>query len=353
MPETMKAAFYLGPGQMEVREAPKPEAGPGDLLLRVDACSLCGTDVRILKHGHAKIQPPHITGHEICGTIAQVGKGVTGYTEGQRAIIVTEVGCGRCEFCLRGKQNLCKRVSQDLNCIGYRFPGGFAEYIHMPEEAVSQGCVIPVPDGLSTDEAALAEPLSCVINGQEYLNIGIGDTVAVIGAGTIGCMQLALARAQGASKVFLLGRSKERLKLAEPFRPDALLSSLDGDPVEQVMDLTNGRGVDVAIVACSDGQAQEQAIDMCAIQGRISLFGGLPKDKPTINFNSNTVHYKELSVFGAFASNAYQYVQALDLLATGRVPGQQFITHHFPLDEVVEGIQTSMRGEALKVVIHP
>lgn len=259
----------------------------------------------------------------------------------------------KCDFCRQGKQNLCPAVSQELNCIGYKFAGGFAEYINMPAEAVLQGCVIPIPDSLSDEEAALAEPLSCVINGQSYLNIGIGDTVAIIGAGTIGCMQLALAKAQGASKVFLIGRSKDRLKLAERFKPDALISTLDGDPVEQVMDLTGGKGASVAIVACSEGVAQEQAIAMSAIQGRISLFGGLPKDKPTINFNSNTVHYKEQSVFGAFASNSFQYVQALELLASGQVPGKEFVTHHFPLDEVVEGIQTSMRGEALKVVIHP
>src|SRR5262249_17285348 len=158
-------------------------------------------------------------------------------------IIVTEVGCGRCDFCRRGKQNLCKAVSQDLNCIGYRYPGGFAEYLRMPDEAVRQGCVIPVPDGLSTEEAALAEPLSCVINGQEYRKIGIGDAGAVIGAGTIGWMQAALAKAQGASRVFILGRSKERLKLAERFGADAMLSSLDGDLVDQVMDLTGGQGV--------------------------------------------------------------------------------------------------------------
>jgi L-iditol 2-dehydrogenase len=353
MPEMMKAALYLGPGEMEVREVPKPETGSGDVLLRVEACSLCGTDVRILKHGHAKIQPPHITGHEICGTLTEVGGRVAGLSEGQRAVIVTEVGCMNCDFCRQGKQNLCSAVSQDLNCIGYRYPGGFAEYIRMPEEAVRQGCVIPIPESLSNEEAALAEPLSCVINGQSYLNIGIGDTVAIMGAGTIGCMQLALARAQGASKVFLIGRSKDRLKLAERFKPDALLSTLDGDPVEQVMDLTNGKGASVAIVACSEGVAQEQALAMTAIQGRISLFGGLPKDKPTINFNSNTVHYKEQSVFGAFASNSYQYVQALDLLASGQVNGKAMITHHYSLDDVVEGIQTSMRGEALKVVIHP
>lgn len=353
MPETMKAALYLGPGQMEVREVPKPQAGPGDVLLRVNACSLCGTDRKILKFGHAKIQPPHITGHEICGTIEQVGRSVVGFKEGQRAVIVTEVGCGHCDFCLRGKTNLCFAVSQELNCIGYRYPGGFAEYINMPEEAVRQGCVIPVPDGLSDEEAALAEPLSCVINGQEYLNIGIGDTVAVIGAGAIGCMQIALAKAQGASKVYLINRSRGRLKFAERFGTDAAFSMEDGDPIEWIMDMTNGKGVDVSIIACSDGKAVEQAIDMTAIQGRISLFAGLPKDNPTIHFNCNTVHYKEQSVYGAFASNPYQYVQALDLLATGKVNGKDLITHHYPLEQLWEGIDTSAGSDALKVVIHP
>jgi L-iditol 2-dehydrogenase len=353
MSETMKAAFYLGPGQFEIRETPKPQAGSGEVVLKVDACTVCGTDIRIYKSGHAKITPPQITGHEICGVIEQVGKNVQGLSEGQRAIIVTEVGCGQCDFCRRGKQNLCYAVSQELNAVGYKFPGGFAEYMPMVEEAVTQGCVLPIPDSLSTEEACLVEPLSCVINGQEYLNIGIGDTVAVFGAGPIGSMHIALARAKGASRVFLIEPMAERQRIAERFSPDAIINPMEGDPIQQVLDLTDGQGVSVAITACSVGSAQEQAVAMAAIQGRISFFGGLPKDKPTISLNSNTVHYKELSIHGAFASAGYQYAQALNLLVTGQIDGKKFITHHFPLDQVVEGIETSMRGEALKVAIVP
>jgi L-iditol 2-dehydrogenase len=353
MPETMKAAFYLGPGNFEVRETPKPEATDGEVLLKVDACSVCGTDIRIFKSGHPKVTPPHITGHEICGVIQQVGKGVQGLKEGQRVTVVTEVGCGQCDFCRRGKQNLCYAVSQELNAVGYKFQGGFAEYMPMVEAAVTQGCVLPVPDHLSNEEVCLIEPLSCVINGQEYLNITIGDTVAVFGAGPIGSMHIALARAKGASKIFLIEPMAERQKMAERFGPDAIIDPNDGDPVQQILDLTNGNGVSVAITACSVGVAQEQAVAMAAIQGRVCFFGGLPKDKPTINLNSNTVHYKELSLFGAFASAGYQYSQALNLLATGQIDGKKFITHKFPLEQVVEGIQTSMRGEALKVAIEP
>ncbi len=353
MPEKMKAAFYMGPGEMVVGEADKPVAAPGEVVLKVNACTICGTDLRIYKHGHAKITPPHITGHEISGAIEQVGSGVVGLKEGQRVIIVTEVGCGHCEFCQRGKQNLCARVSQDLYAIGYRYPGGFAEYMPMAAEAVAQGCVLPIPDSLSTEEACLVEPLSCVINGQEYLNITIGDTVAVFGAGPIGSFHMALARAQGASRIFLIEPSKERQEIAKRFNPDHIIDPADGDPVEQVLALTDGKGVSVGITACSVGVAQEQAVAMAAIQGRISFFGGLPKDRPTINMNSNTVHYKELSIHGSFASSAYQYSQAMNLLNTGQVDGKKFITHHFPLEKVVEGLETSMSGAALKVAVLP
>lgn len=338
---------------MEVRDVPEPDCGEGDLLLKVDACSLCGTDVRIWKHGHHAIHPPHITGHEICGTVAEVGRRVQGYAPGERVIVVTEVGCGRCDWCRRGRQNLCPAVSQDLNAIGYRFPGGFAEYMALPEDAVRQGNAIKVPGDLTSEVAALAEPLSCVINGQSYLHVGPGDTVAVIGAGAVGCMHVCLARAQGATKTILVGRSRERMALADGLEPDVLLSNLEEDPVARVKAETGGKGADVVIVACSSGEAQEQAIQMAAIQGRVSLFGGLPKDKPEIAFNSNTVHYKEIGVFGAFASYGYQYTQALELLRSGKVPGERFITHHFPLEQVTEGIATTMRGEALKVVIQP
>ena len=198
----------------------------------------------------------------------------------------------------------------------------------------------------------MVEPLSCVINGQDYLHVEKGDVVVVIGAGPIGCMHAELARARGASKVILFDVSDLRLKLAERFEGITPINSAKEDPVRKVMDITNGVGADVIVVACGVNAAQEQAIQMAAKRGRISLFAGLPKDNPYLKFDANAVHYKELSVFGAFASYRKQYEEALNLIASGKLDAKKFITNTFPLEDVVKAIETAKKGEGLKVVIN-
>ncbi len=346
----MRAAVYLGPKNMQVQRVPMPKCGPGEILIKVGACAICGTDMRIYTHGQKNVVPPAITGHEIGGTIAAVGAGVDGYKVGQKAVIVTPVGCGHCKFCIRGIHNLCV----DFKAIGYDYPGGFAEYVCLNEKAVRQGNVIVMADHVPFDEASLVEPLSCVINGQEYLNIGIGDTVTVIGAGPIGLMHLELARASGATRLILIEWSKPRLEVArEKFQADAYICSADEDPIKRVIETTDGVGTDVVVVACGVNLCQEQAIAMTAKMGRVSYFAGLPKDKPTITFDANTMHYKEISVFGAFASHASQYVQALALVAARKVDARKFITKHFSLENMVEGIVGYKAGTDHKMVVVP
>ena len=261
MADSMRAAVYLGPKNIQVQTVPKPQCGPGEIRIKVGACAICGTDMRIYTHGQKNVVPPAITGHEIAGVIDAVGAGVEGYKVGQKATIVTPVGCGHCKFCIRGIHNLCV----DFKAIGYDYPGGFAEYVTIGEKAVRQGNVIVMPAHVPDDEASLVEPLSCVLNGQEYLHIGVGDTVTVIGAGPIGLMHLELARAKGATKLILIEWAKARLDVAkEKFPADTYICSADEDPVKRVIEATDGVGTDVAIVACGVNQCQEQAIAMTA-----------------------------------------------------------------------------------------
>jgi L-iditol 2-dehydrogenase len=349
----MKAAVYLGPGRIDVQEVPTPQCHEGEVLLKIDACAVCGTDLRIYQHGHHAVTPPHITGHEVSATVAEVGKGVMACQVGDRVTVVTEIGCGQCDWCRRGRQNMCPDVSQNLSAIGYRYPGAFAEYMVMPAEGVRQGNILKVSSELPAEQVCLVEPLSCVINGQSYLKIVPGETVLVIGSGPIGCMHVAMAKVQGAAKVILADISQSRLRLAEGVSPEVTVNSAEEDLVQRVMDETKGKGADVVIVACSVPAAQEQALKLVGIQGRISFFGGLPKNKAVIGFDSNVVHYKEVSVFGAFASYSYQYLQALALLESGKVQASRFITHRFPLSDIVQGFETAIRGDALKVVIQP
>jgi L-iditol 2-dehydrogenase len=343
----MKAAVFLGPGNIEVREVPEPEAGPGEVVIRVGACAICGTDVRIFQFGHHHVKPPQITGHEIAGEIVAVGEGVEGYRVGDKVAVVTVISCGRCRYCRRGLQNLCP----EQKYIGYHYPGGFAEFMKMPREGVLRGNLLVLPEDMDLLEASLIEPLSCVINGQSYLHIGLGETVLVIGAGPIGCMHVAMAKNHGAGRIILADISDERLELAQRIGADVYINPQKENLKERVFELTGGLGADVVIVAASSGSAQEEALELVAPQGRISLFGGLPKEKPTITFNSNIVHYKEIGVFGVFASHASQYEEAARLIYARRVPARDLITHVLPLEDIVRGIELVKSGKALKAVI--
>jgi L-iditol 2-dehydrogenase len=345
--EMMKAAVFMGPERMEVKEVPKPKCREGEVLLQVKACAICGTDGRIYFHGQKNVVPPAIIGHEIAGDIVEVGAGVKGHKMGDRVTVVTSIGCGHCRYCQRGLVHMCPEASH----IGYEHPGGFAEYVAIPAEAVRQNAVIEFPDGMPYDVAAMVEPLSCCINGQEYLHIGRGDIVVVVGAGPIGCMHLMLAKAAGAGKTIIIDVDEKRLKMAERFAPDVIVDGRAGSSVEKVMAETGGLGTEVVIVACGSHQAQEDAVRMAAKMGRVSYFAGLPKDKPTIVFDSNLVHYREISVFGAFASHRAQFVKALELIESGRIDAAKVITHRFPLERIVEGIITTKKGEGLKSVV--
>jgi L-iditol 2-dehydrogenase len=343
----MKAAVYLGPEKIEIREVEKPVCGKGEVLLKVSACAVCGTDVRIYYHGQKNVVPPRITGHEIAATIAEVGSGVKGYKEGERVTAVTSVGCGKCRFCQKGVFNLC----DEPKYLGYYYDGGFAEYMKVPAEAVNGNNILKVPDKIDFPEIAVIEPLSCVINGQDYLNIQDQDTVVVFGAGPIGCMHAELAKVRGAKQVVLADISDTRLELIKNFKGIKIFNSSKKDAVKEIMELTGDAGADVIITACSAGIVQEQALQMAAKRARISFFAGLPKDNPYIKFDSNIVHYKEVSVFGAFASYRKQYEEALALIETGKIEAKKFITHQFSLDDIVKGFETTRKGEGLKTVI--
>ncbi|HHV62600.1 MAG TPA: alcohol dehydrogenase catalytic domain-containing protein [Firmicutes bacterium] len=345
----MKAAVFVEPRRMEVREVETPRCGPGEVRIKVMSCAICGTDIRIYNYGHHNVKPPQIIGHEIAGVIDEVGPNVKGLREGDRVIVVTSIPCGRCAFCQKGSPNLCT----DFKAIGYHYPGGFAQYMIMPEDGVRAGNIMKIPDNLPFNEASLVEPLSCVINGQSYLNIGLADSVLIIGAGPIGCMHAELARAKGATKVMMSDVSAERLNIARGFGIDRLINPAQESLEQVVAEETDGAGVNVVIVACSSGKAQEDALKVVATQGRISFFGGLPKDNPYINFNSNIIHYKEVSVHGAFASYPSQYKQALSIIAAKRVDASKFITATFPLDRIVEALETAQKAEGLKMVINP
>lgn len=343
----MKAALLREVGSMEITDVPVPECPPDGLLMRVHSCAVCGTDVKVYRHGHRLIVPPRITGHELAGEIVEVGKDVTGFEVGHRVAVAPAVPCGKCRYCRRGIQSMC----DDLTAIGYMYDGGFAEFMAVPPLAVANGCVNSVPENVSYEEASLAEPLACCINAHELAWVGLGQTVVVIGAGPIGCLNVQLARARGATRTILVDISDRRLKLSRWVNADLCLNSSEEDATARIMDETEGVGADIVIVACSSGKAQEQALDMVAKRGVVNFFGGLPKDDPYINFNSNLAHYREFYVVGNHGSTPRQNALALDLIAAGKIDARSLITHRLNISRTIEGIEITERGEGLKVLI--
>ncbi|GAA2632430.1 zinc-dependent dehydrogenase [Dactylosporangium fulvum] len=346
----MKVVRFHAPGDVRIEDAPEPAPGPGDVKIRVRACSTCGTDVKIFRFGHHHIVPPRVMGHEIAGEVVEVGGDVTGWQPGDRVQVIAAIPCGRCAECRRGRMTVCpNQVS-----MGYHFDGGFAEYMIVPHNVLDVDGLNRIPDGLSFAEASVAEPLACVLNGQNLAGVGAGDDVVVMGSGPIGCLHVRLARARGAARVFLVDLNRERLDLAAGLvRPDAAICGAETDVVDAVLKLTEGRGADVVITAAASGQAQEQAVQMAARQGRISFFGGLPKDKPIISLDANLVHYRELTVVGANGSSPEHNKEALRLIANGSVPVSDLITHRLPLDRALDAFDIVARGEAIKVTVEP
>ena len=352
----MKAATYYAPGDIRLDEIAEPDVARGEVKIRVRACSTCGTDVKISRSGHPNMTPPQVMGHEIAGEIVDVGEGAksssdgTGWTAGDRVQVIAAIPDGTCADCLAGHQAIC---ANQLS-MGYQFPGGFAEFMIVPREVLAVDGLTRIPDGLSYAEASLAEPLACVLNGQELARVGEGDTVVVIGSGPIGCLHVRLARARGAARIILIDLNADRLAAAAALvAPDHIVATDTQDPVAAVLDLTDGRGADVVITAAASGAAQEEGLRMLARRGRLSLFGGLPKDASEITVDANLVHYRELTLVGVNGSTPAHNRQALDLIASGAVPVADLITHRLPLDRVLDAIEIVARGEAIKVTIEP
>ena len=346
----MKAGILYAIEDLRIQDVSIPDISEKEILIKVEVCAICGTDIRVYHYGHKHIRFPRTTGHEVSGEIVEVGKKIRDYKMGQRVAVAPAVPCGECYYCRRGIQSMCL----NLKGIGYHFDGGFAQFMVVPEVAIRNGCVNLILDDLSFEEAALAEPLACAINGQELSKIGLGDTVAVIGAGPLGCMHMQLARVKGAGKVMLVELSSSRADFARDLAmPDVIINPSKEDAVQNIKEQTNGRGADKVIVACSSGKAQEESLKMVSPRGIVNFFGGLPKDRPYIQFNSNLVHYGEFYVVGTHGSAPYHNELALNLLSLSRIKVKELITHRLPLESLQEGIHLAESGKAMKVAILP
>jgi len=347
----MLAAVYHGPNDLRVEDVPIPKIGKGDLLVKVLSASICGTDLRIF-HGNHRMYPPgtiRIPGHEIVGLIVDSGVEGTGYGTGQRVFCAPNTGCGHCLQCISGNNNLCA----DYEALGVTLDGGFAEYMRMPANSVRQGNVIPISDDVDAAIAALMEPFACVVRGQNALLIRPGETVLVIGAGPIGVMHTKLAKARGAGRVIVSEPLQDRASRARHMGADRVVDPSSKDLLTAIHEETRGRGADVIIVAAPAHVAQESAIELAAIGGRINFFGGLPKDRPMISVDSNLIHYKELVITGTTACSTADCWQAAEIVNSGLVDLSDLVSRRFPLREALTAFATAEDRKSLKIVLEP
>jgi L-iditol 2-dehydrogenase len=336
----MQVLAYRGSGSLVVEQRPRPQAGEGEVVVRVDACSICGTDLRIAAGTHRAYASAdgRVPGHEVAGTVVEAGAGVEARA-GNRVFVAPNYGCDRCRACRRGDVNLCETA----RAIGITEDGAFAEYVLLPSELVAQGNLLPCRDEVDSAAIALAEPLACAIRGSRACRIVEGDVVIVFGAGPIGLFHIALARIAGAGEVHVCEPNSARRERALAW--GATAGYADGAELP--------RGADAVIVAAAVPAAQQQALELAGTGGRVNFFAGLPRERSRVELDTNLIHYKELVVTGTTASTNDECRAALDLIFDGRVDAAALIDARFDLASAHDAFELAASGRALKVVIEP
>jgi L-iditol 2-dehydrogenase len=347
----MLAAVYHGPGDLRVERVDIPKIRPDEVLIKVESAGICGTDLRVLKGKHYLFPPGtiRIPGHENVGRIAQIGKDLHGYEIGQRVFVAPNIGCGHCRLCVSGNNNICADVEQ----IGLTTHGGFAEYLLVPAKAVQQGNLILIDEEVDAAIAALTEPIACVIRGQSFLNIRPGDLVLILGAGPIGTLHMKLAKLRGAGKIVVSEPDAYRRRQAKEVGADVTVDPDNEDLNKVIQELSHGQGANVVIVAVSSHRAQEDSLLLAGIGGRISFFGGLNAKQPTIQLNSNLVHYKELIIAGSSGNSTANCLEASRIINSGKIDLSDIVTARFPLTSAADGFMAAQDPHSLKVVLQP
>lgn len=347
--DKMRAAVFRGPGKMSIEEVDTPRAGPGEIVVRVATTLTCGTDLKAFRRGHPLVKPPTVIGHEFTGTVVEVGSGVDRFQPETRVVAANSAPCGICFYCRVGKPNLCERLSETL--LGFSVPGSYAEYVRIPERIVRQN-TFEIPPSVGWEQAAILEPLACIVHGNDLAGIRAGDTVVVIGAGPIGLLHVQLAKLNGARQVIVTDLQARRLEDATRLGADGTVDASRQDQVEEVLRLSDGRGADVAIEAVGLPATWETAVRMTRKGGVALLFGGCPAGT-SASMDTGMIHYGELTVRGAFHHTPQSVEKAFRLISRGVVRADPLITRRMPLQDVVQALETMGRGEAVKVAVKP
>ena len=340
----MKEVVYLGPGELSYQDVETPQVGPGELLVKTRAALTCGTDVKTFRRGHHLMQPPMLFGHEFAGDVAEVGEGVVPFHEGMRVVAANSAPCNDCFFCEHGQHNLCDSILFNW--------GAFAEYVKVPARIVETN-LYEIPVDLRYEEAALLEPLACVVLGNEAASISPGDTVVIAGGGgPIGLMHLQLALHNGAGQAVVIDLKDSRLRLAEELGAANTINPARDDPVERVKGLTGGRGADVVIETAGVPEVWQISLELVRKGGTAVMFGGCAGGTQ-VRVDTDRIHYGELTIKGVFHHKPTTVARALQLLSDRVVKADAFITGRVPLKDTQMALEKVISGEAIKIAITP
>jgi L-iditol 2-dehydrogenase len=342
----MKAAMLYGVKDLRIEDVEVPKVEAGEVVVKVKAATTCGTDLKILQRGYVEkvIKLPTIFGHEWAGDVAETGSGLEWPQKGMRVRAGNSAPCLRCKMCQKGKYNLCENMIW--------LWGAYAEYIKVPARMVFVN-MQEIPPHVSYEEAAIAEPLACVLHGAEEARISLGDTVAIIGAGPIGLLHLLVAKQMGAEKVIMIDLVDERLSFAQKLGADEAINGGREDSVETVKRLTSGYGADVVIEAIGHPATWEQALKLARKGGTVLEFGGSPPGTE-IRVNTEMLHYGELTVLGTFHATPLHFRKALNLIATRTIDVRPLVTRKMRLEEIKEAFEIlSTSKNEIKIGIIP
>ena len=329
MSESMQAAVFYGPDDLRVEEVQRPSAGPGEVLLQVERCGICGTDSHIVRGHFPAPNLPLIIGHEFSGTVVEIGAGVTHVEPGDRATADINIACGTCYFCRHGNKLFCPHVRQ----LGVHDAGGMAEFVVAPA-----GNVYKLPASMPFDHAAFIEPLACAIHGQDRIGVSVGETVLIIGAGPMGLAHVAMSRLHGAAQVIVSEPDSARRDRATALGADLTVDPLTGG-LDEVMAATEGRGADVVIEAVGSVRTYTQAFELVRRGGRLLAYGAAPQDA-VIEVKPFEIYSKELTIVGSYAGTYDTWPKAIDLISSGRFDPNMVIDSVRPLADVMQALES-------------
>lgn len=339
----MRVAMYYNNRCVKLEEVPIPKIGPGEILLRVEACGICGSDVMEWYRIH---KAPLILGHELAGVIEEVGEGVRGFKRGDRVAASHHVPCLECFYCKAGHETAC-----DLLRKTNFDPGGFAEFLRIPAVNVEKGGVYKLPDGLSFEDATFIEPLACILRAQKRANMAEGKSVLVMGSGISGLIHIHYAKMMGARRVVATDLIPERLELARRLGADAVISAQDYSP-EKFAAENGGRMADIVITTCSSDKAIGQGISSVDRGGAVMIFAPTREGAKIYLSVNDTLWRNDVTITTSYAASPADHVQAMNLLASGRVNFRPMITHRFGLAGTQEGFGlVANPSGAIKVII--